>query len=43
VDKKKKKRKIKKKKNKQATKLPTTVGHVGSNQPVTFNQTGNIY
>jgi hypothetical protein len=42
VDKKKKKRKIKKKKNKQGTKLPTTPGHVGSNQPVTFNQARNI-
>jgi hypothetical protein len=42
VDKKKKKRKIKKKKNKQGAKLPTTAGHVGSNQPVTVNQAGNI-
>jgi hypothetical protein len=41
-DKKKNKRKIRKKKNKQGDKIPTTAGHVGSNQPVTVNRFGNI-
>jgi hypothetical protein len=35
VDKKKKKSKIKKKNNKIGGKLPTTAGHVGSDQPTT--------
>jgi hypothetical protein len=42
VDKKKKKREIKKKNGKKKEKLPTTAGHVGSNQPVTINQAGSI-
>jgi hypothetical protein len=42
VDKKNKKRKIKKKKNKQGTKLPTTVVHVGGNQLAIVNCTGSI-
>jgi hypothetical protein len=41
VDKKKKKRKIKKKKNKQGSKLPATVGHVGK-QPITINHAGSV-
>jgi hypothetical protein len=41
VDKKKKKRKNKKKKNKQGSKLPITVKHVGK-QPVTVNCAGSV-
>jgi hypothetical protein len=42
VDKKKNKRNIKKNKTKQGGKIPTTAGHVGSNQLVIVNQVGNI-
>jgi hypothetical protein len=41
VNKKKKKRKIKKKKDKQGSKFPTTVKHVGK-QPVTVNRVGSV-
>jgi hypothetical protein len=41
VNKKKKKRKKEKKKNKQGSKLPTTVKHVGK-QPVTVNRAGSV-
>jgi hypothetical protein len=41
VDKKRKKQKDKKKKNKQGSKLPTTVKHVGK-QPVTVNHAGSV-
>jgi hypothetical protein len=41
MNKKKKKRKIKKKKDKQGSKLPTTVKHVGK-QPVTVNRAGSV-
>jgi hypothetical protein len=43
VDKKKKKRKIKKNKNKLGGKLPTTAGHVGSNQPAIVHHVGSVY
>jgi hypothetical protein len=42
VDKKKKKRKIKKKKNKLGGKLPTTAGHVGSDQPTIVHHVGSV-
>jgi hypothetical protein len=42
VDKKKKKRNIKKKKNKLGGKLLTTVGHVGSDQPITVHHVGSV-
>jgi hypothetical protein len=41
VNKKKKKRNIKKKKDKQGSKPPTTIKHVGK-QPVTVNHAGNV-
>jgi hypothetical protein len=41
VNKKKKKRKIKKKKDKQGSKLPTTVKHVGK-QPVIVNRARSV-
>jgi hypothetical protein len=41
VNKKKKKRKNKKKKDKQGSKLPTTIKHVGK-QPVTVNRAGSV-
>ena len=42
MNKKKKKRNNKKKKNKQGSKLPTTVGHVGK-KPVTFDHVGSAF
>jgi hypothetical protein len=42
VNKKKRKRKIKKKKNKLGGKLPTTAGHVGSDQPASFHHARSV-
>jgi hypothetical protein len=43
VDNKKKKRKNKKKKNKKEEKLPTTAGHVGSDQITYGHHSGSVY
>jgi hypothetical protein len=42
VDKKKKKRKIKKKKTKKEENIPTTAGHVGSDQPTSGHHAGSV-
>ena len=42
MDKKKKKSKIKNKKNKKEGKIPTNVGHVGSNQPTFGHHAGSV-